>query len=364
MLVAKRGILHQLRPADLHQHPLGHALRRGRQADPVSVLRPVDVARRGIGRAAAAAHLDLAGEPVVGGLRPQHREQWIEQRQVEHLARAAVDLDLAQRHQHRAIAVQRRHAVGEIHRRQHRLAVGKAVHRGETGVTLDQRAEARLVAIAPVLAPAGNAQNHQLRVDRAQLGRRHPHVFHHARPEALDHDRSRPAELAHDGAAGVRAQVERHALLVAAIDLPGGLDVLHLPRAQGVAFRRFDLDHLGAEIRELQGEHVARDQTRQVDDADPVQRSARVRREGFLCGAFTGHLQAYLCHPERSEGSLISTNQGSLATLGMTIIAKRQLLRSDALSQPTCFFMNSSVRSIAFFDAAASNEPRSSQWKP
>jgi hypothetical protein len=60
--------------------------------------------------------------------------------------------------------------------------------------------------------------------------------------------------------AGVGAQVERHALLVAAIDLPRRLDALDAPRAQRVAFGRLDLDHLGAEIGELQREHVARDQ--------------------------------------------------------------------------------------------------------
>ena len=69
------GILHQLGPADLDQHALGHALGRGRQAHPVPILGLVDVARRGIGRAAARALLHLAGELVVGGLRAQHREQ-------------------------------------------------------------------------------------------------------------------------------------------------------------------------------------------------------------------------------------------------------------------------------------------------
>ena len=174
-------ILDQLGPADLDQHALGHALGRGRQADPVAVLGLVDVARRGIGRAAAGAHLHLAGQLVVGGLRAQHREQRIEQRQVHHLALAAVHLDLAQRHHHRAVAVERGHGVGEIHRRQHRLAVAEAVHRGEAAIAFDQGAEARLVAIAAVLAPARDAHDDQLGIDLVQLGRRQPHVLEHAR---------------------------------------------------------------------------------------------------------------------------------------------------------------------------------------
>ena len=150
----KARILHQLRPADLDQDTLGHALGRGRETDPVAVPGLVDVARGCIGRATAAPHLHLAGELVVRGLRPQHGEQRIEQRQVERLALAAVHFDLAQRHHDGAIAVQRGHGVGEIHRRQHRLAVLEAVHRGEAAIALDQRAEARLMAEAAVLAPA------------------------------------------------------------------------------------------------------------------------------------------------------------------------------------------------------------------
>ena len=276
------GILHELGPADLDQHALGHALGRGRQAHPVAVLGLVDVARRGIGRAAAGALLHLAGELVVGGLRAQHREQGIEQRQVHHLALAAVHLDLAQRHHHRAVAVECRNGVGEIHRRQHRLAIAEAVHRGKAAIALDQGAEARLVAIAAVLAPARDAHDDQLGIDLVQLGRRQLHVLEHAGPEAFDQDLRRLRELAHDGAAGVGAQVEGHALLVAAIDLPRRLDALDAPRAQRVALGRLDLDHLGAEIGELQREHVARDQARQVDHADPVQGPARFGREGLL----------------------------------------------------------------------------------
>ena len=226
---------------------------------------------------------------MVGGLRPQHREQRIEQRQVEHLALAAVHLDLAQRHQRGTVAIEGGHAVGEIHRRQYRLAVLEAVHRREARIALDQRAEARLVAIAPLLAPAGNAQNHQLRVDRVQLGRRQAHFFHDARPEALDQDRGRLRELAHDRAAGIGAQVERHALLVAAVDLPRRLDVLDAPRAQRVALRRLDLDDFRAEIRELEREHIARHQPRQVDHADPVQGASGLGREVLLGRAFGRH---------------------------------------------------------------------------
>ena len=160
----------------------------------------------------------------------------------------------------------------------------EAVHRGEAAIAFDQGAEARLVAVAAVLAPARDAHDHQLGIERVQLGRAQGPC-----PPARPAGNStricrRLRELAHDGAAGVGAQVERHALLVAAIDLPRRLDALDAPRAQRVALRRLDLDHLGAEIGELQRQDVAGDEARQVDDADPVQGPRADGVKAFFAG--------------------------------------------------------------------------------
>ena len=113
-------------------------------------------------RAAADARLDPLREPVDRGFRAEHREDRIEQRQVDHLARAAALLDLAQRDQHGVRAVKSRHHVGERERRQHRRAVGEAVLRRKARHALDQAAEAGLVAIGPVLPPARHAHDDQL----------------------------------------------------------------------------------------------------------------------------------------------------------------------------------------------------------
>ena len=60
-------------------------------------------------------------------------------------------------------------------------------------------------------------------------------------------------------------------------------DAVGLPGAQRVAFLRvFDLDDLGAEIGELQADHVARYEARHVDDPHPVERTRRPGLEGFL----------------------------------------------------------------------------------
>ena len=57
-------------------------------------------------------------------------------------------------------------------------------------------------------------------------------------------------------------------------------DALDAPVAQGIALARIlDLDHLGAEIRELQAQHVAGDEPRQIEHADAVERALGVGTE-------------------------------------------------------------------------------------
>ena len=76
------------------------------------------------------------------------------------------------------------------------------------------------------------------------------------------------------------AQAQRHALLVARIDLPMDADAVGLPGAQRIAaLRVLDLDHLRPEIGKLQTDHVAGDETRHVDDPYPVERTGRSRLE-------------------------------------------------------------------------------------
>src|SRR5262249_5385227 len=64
--------------------------------------------------------------------------------------------------------------------------------------------------------------------------------------------------------------------------LPIGRDTLDAPIAQRIALLRIlDLDDLGAEIGELQAQHVAGDEPRQVDDPDPVERPQGIGRKSF-----------------------------------------------------------------------------------
>ena len=112
----------------------------------------------------------------------------IEQRKVDDLAGAAVVLDLAQRDQRRGRAEEAGDAVGQVHRRQHRLAVLEAVDGGKARHALDQRAEAGAPVVGAVLAPARDAHDDQTRISRQQDVGTHPHAFERARAEALDEE--------------------------------------------------------------------------------------------------------------------------------------------------------------------------------
>jgi hypothetical protein len=204
----------------------------------------------------------------------------LDQRQIDHLARAAADLDRAQRRERRGGAPQPGKRVGHGERRQHRRAVGKAVHRGKAGERLDQRAEARLVPPRPALAPAGHADHDQLRVAREQHVRTQAHLLERAGAIVLDQHLRRAGEAEQQLAPGVLAQIEAEALLVARVDLPPQRHALRLPVPEVVAAARLlDLDHLGAEVGQHVRQDVARDQARQVQHPHAIERAPRGRVE-------------------------------------------------------------------------------------
>jgi hypothetical protein len=161
-------VVGELRAADRAEQALGHFLGGGRQANVGAVPAAVGIARAGVGRAAAAAQLDLSGQAVVGRLRPEHGEHGVEQRQIDHLAAPAVLLDFAQGDHRGGRAVEPGHGIREVHRRQHRLAVGETVERSESRHAFNQRAEAGAPLVRPVLAPAGNAHHDELRIQLVQ----------------------------------------------------------------------------------------------------------------------------------------------------------------------------------------------------
>lgn len=186
-----------------------------------------------------------------------------------------------------------------IHRRQHRLAVGETVHCGKPRHALDHRAEAGPLIVRPVLTPAGDSQDDQFWVDFEQRFGRQAHFLQHAGAEAFDEDVCAVAQRTHQCARLRLVQIEAQALFVAAIDFPMGLDVFFAPAAQRVAPGRLDLDDLRAKIAKNLRQHIASEQTRQIEDAHAIKRAARI---GFII-AFVkrGFFHPFTPDPSDSE---------------------------------------------------------------
>ena len=165
--------------------------------------------------------------------------------------------------------------VGERQGRQHRLAVGKAGAVGKAAHRLDQRAETGLLGIGAGLAEAGNAHDDEARVARQQQIGGEAHGLERAGPVVLDEDVGRLHQPQQRLARRVAAQVQDHRHLVAAVRFPEQLFAAVAPSAQRIAFRRLDLDDLGAEIAELQRQHVAGDEAREIEHAHAAQGALR-----------------------------------------------------------------------------------------
>ena len=91
-----------------------------------------------------------------------------------------------------------------------------------------------------------------------QVLRAETHRLKRPRAEILDQHLGGGSEVEQQLAPPRFPEAQCEALLVARIDLPVDADTVGLPGAQRVALLRvLDLDHLGAEIGELEADHVA-----------------------------------------------------------------------------------------------------------
>ncbi|MCY1225703.1 hypothetical protein D9M72_379070 [compost metagenome] len=155
------------------------------------------------------------------------------------------------------------------------LAVAGA-QRHQSAAGLDNVVEGGLVAVRAVLAEAGRDAVHDARVDardrlvaKAQpLDRRHAHVMHQhvgaGDQRAQRFGALRGLQVEHDRAlVAVQRQVDRaHAGVLR-----------HAVGAHQVAFRPFDLDHVGAKIgQHLRGQRTEHDRG-EIQHADAVERA-------------------------------------------------------------------------------------------
>ena len=123
----------------------------------------------------------------------------------------------------------------------------------------------------PVWPNAGQAHDDEPRVDGVERLGREVEPLEDAGPEALD-ERVGGLDQAEQGLAPLRVlEIERDRALVAADREPPGRaradELAH--RARGVAVAgALDLDHLGAEIRQVLADARARDDVRELDDPE------------------------------------------------------------------------------------------------
>ena len=164
-------------------------------------------------------------------------------------------------------------------------AMSAMSRRGRSGAGLVEGQQARErdevdvvpgpVGVGSGLAEAGERAMDEAGVARAQGRRVHAEPARGARPEALHDDVGARGERVDDRGGARRPQVERQALL-AEVERPV-VDALardeRRERAQRIAAARvLDLDHLGAELGQREGAHRARQQAREVEDGEAVER--------------------------------------------------------------------------------------------
>jgi len=147
-------------------------------------------------------------------------------------------------------AVQAGDVVGHRHRDARGRPVLVASEVAQAAHRLANDAVAGALAVGPVLAKAADAHHHQARVALRELLVAQAPLLQAAGAEVLHHHVAARSELGGDPLALRAAQVDADHRLVA--ENAGGVErhlVVALAHgAHRVAFRGFDLDHLGAEV--------------------------------------------------------------------------------------------------------------------
>ena len=204
----------------------------------------------------------LAAQPVDCGGRVGLRE--LQLATFAGFTRAQHAGEQAERAEHRTGVDADRHVLGHVCE-----PVVVDLGTDDAGPHVVRDAVARHVAVRTGHAVAGDRAEHDLRIDLLQLVEPEPAACESARSHRLDDCVGILHQLEERFLAGVGAEVEHDALLAAADVQEQQRDAFDdRPRhaAAVVALRRFDLDHVGAEIGKVRGE-VARTEHRHFDDA-------------------------------------------------------------------------------------------------
>jgi hypothetical protein len=220
----------------------------------------------------------LADDPVraiLERVRAEDGQQRFVERQVDHLPSARNPIPVMERREHGDRARLRGHHVCHGKGREGRR-VGGTGRRGEARHGLHHGAEARPVAIWPVLPPTRDAHHDQARVGQRERVPAESPLLERAGDVIFDQDVRGPGEALEEGLAFGRRQVERDRALAAPVNLPPELTERLRPGANGVAAPGvLDLEDIGAEVGQHGGQHAAGDEARAVHHAEVGERPRR-----------------------------------------------------------------------------------------
>ncbi len=267
------------------------------------------VVRRGSGRAASVArgggHIRVGrrvGVILAGGQMPpvemlhQHEGAHALEHRHFHALAAAGALALEQRREHRMrghlAAGLVRGDGGEVARR-----AGLPIHQvGHAGQALDDVVIGRLTGVGAIGAEAVQPHVDQPRVARGQGRRPQSQLLQFLRAHAVHEHVGGVDQRQQRFACGRLFQVEHHAALVAVgrqEDRGAAMVQCRPGPAGGVALRGFDLDHVGAVVRQDLRAVGPEDHRGEIDDADAGQGTAgggvgARRHGGGRCGGVCG----------------------------------------------------------------------------
>ena len=138
---------------------------------------------------------------------------------------------------------------------------------------LSNRAERGLVAVGTILAVAGDASDHEARIDRMKLIRADPQPLQLARAQVLHQHVGACRQFQEDLAVTFEVELDRQ--LVAAMNAEPNRIAVHggTPATERIAARRLHLDHFRAEIGQNAGAEWGRDIVADFEDFQARQRT-------------------------------------------------------------------------------------------
>ena len=185
-----------------------------------------------------------------------------------------------QRGQHRLRSRHAGHQIDHGHTEFERRLLLLAVERHEPRFALDHEVVTGSLGLGPAAVVTRDRDVDDVRLDGLELLVSEPQFLRPARLEVVNHHIGLQEHFAHDPDAFRRLQIERHGPLVAvhAVVISGlGLADANAPIARVVtALGMLHLDHLGTEIRQHLTAQRPRENAREIQHADALERQIHI----------------------------------------------------------------------------------------